>query len=234
GLLLRRAVDPTTGRLDAPHPDALIRLVHIAKGAARQEIAFDVVHAALLDLALVLGRPRATRRDEKAVVLGALAIRALDDRIVEGGVDNRRFQIVEDDPARNAPKPLDGAPMTAQPRVDLLVEDELHVTVPTKRQRHHERPRLAQRVACGIVQLAGVAEIDLRLVAGIALHADARVRRPRLEVPDEAVHRAVAAGERVLLAEDGEDRLALHAALAQGDHLVPKRRHFRRHGRRWA
>ena len=40
--LLRRAMDPSTGRLDAPHPDALIRLVHIAKRAAREEIAFDV------------------------------------------------------------------------------------------------------------------------------------------------------------------------------------------------
>jgi hypothetical protein len=233
-LLLGGAVDPPARGLDTPHPDSLIRLVHIAKGAAREEIAFDVVDTALLHFPFVLGGPRPARRDEKLVVLGAFAVRALDDRIVERGLHDRRFQIVEDDPTRNATEPLERAAMAPQPRVDLLVEDELNVAVPTERQRHHERPRLAERVAHRIAQQPSVAEIDLPFLARIPLHAHARVRRPGLEVPDEPVHGAVAAREGMLLAQDVEDRAALHATLTQRDHVVPKRRHLRWDRRRGA
>ena len=171
------------------------------------------MHAALLHFPFVLGGARPTRRDEKAVVLRTLAIGTLDDRIVERGLHNRGFQIVEDDPARHATEPLERAPMAAQPRVNLLVEHEFDVAVPTERQRHHERPRLAERVTRRIAQQAGIAEIDLSLLARIPLDAHVRVRAPRLEMPHEAIHRAVAAGEGMLLAEDVEDRLTLHPAL---------------------
>jgi len=43
----------------------------------------------------VLGRPRPTGRDEEAVVLGALAIAALNLGVVEGGVDDGGAQMYQ-------------------------------------------------------------------------------------------------------------------------------------------
>ncbi len=54
--LLRRPVDPSAGGLDTPDEHALIRLVHVPEGAARQEIPLHVVDAALLDFAFGISR----------------------------------------------------------------------------------------------------------------------------------------------------------------------------------
>ena len=65
----------------------------VAEGAAGEGVAFDVVDAALLDLASMRARP--TRAQEKPVVLGALAIAALDFGIVEGRMHDRGPEIIE-------------------------------------------------------------------------------------------------------------------------------------------
>ena len=129
--LLGRAVGAPASDLEAPAQQMAIAVVDIAEGAARQRVAFDVVDAALLDLAFVLRRPRPTGRDEEAVVLGALAIAALDFRIVEGRVHDGGAEIIEDDPARDAPEVLEGGAVQPHPRLDRLLEDELGVLMPT-------------------------------------------------------------------------------------------------------
>jgi hypothetical protein len=91
---LGRPVDPAAGDLDTPAPEMTIAVVDVAEGAPGERVALDVVDPALFDLPLVLGRPGPTGRDEEAVVFGELAIGALDLGIVEGGVDDRRPQIV--------------------------------------------------------------------------------------------------------------------------------------------
>src|SRR5207249_1403001 len=98
----------TTGGLHAPAQEMAIALVDVAEGAARQRVAFDVMDAALLDLAFVLGRPRPTGRDEEAVVLGALAIAALHLGIVQRSVHDGGAEIIEHDPARHAAEELEG------------------------------------------------------------------------------------------------------------------------------
>jgi hypothetical protein len=47
-----------------------IAVGEVAELSPGEGVALDVVDAALLDLALVLGRARAAGRDEEAVVLG--------------------------------------------------------------------------------------------------------------------------------------------------------------------
>ena len=113
------AVDPAPGDLDTPAPQVTIGLVDVAEGAPGEGVALDVVDAALLDLALVLGRARAAGRDEEAVVLGEVAVAALDLRIVEGGVDDRGPEIVE----VMCPPRLCGRPAaTTRPdRVDCVI-----------------------------------------------------------------------------------------------------------------
>jgi hypothetical protein len=65
-------VHAAAGGLDTPAEQMAVAVVEIAKVAAGQGVAFDVVDPTLFDLAFVLGRPRPTGGDEKAVVLGAL------------------------------------------------------------------------------------------------------------------------------------------------------------------
>ncbi len=215
--LLDRAVDAAPGGLDAPAQQVAIAVVDVAEGAAGQGVALDVVDAALFHLAFVLGRARPTGRDEKAVVLGALAIAALDLGIVERGVDDRGAEIVEHDAARDAAEELEGGAMQAQPRRDRLVEDQLGVLMPTARQRHHEDPRAADPPALGIEELAGEAEVDLRLLAGLDFEPQGGRGRRRGRAAQEALHRGVAAGEAMLLDQELPDGLALDAALVQGE-----------------
>jgi len=92
-------------------------------------------------------------------------------------------------------------------------------------QGHHERPRPAEPAAVGIEHAAGRAEIDLGLGARLHLHPNRGPRRGRLQAPQEALHRGVAPGEAVLLDEELEDRLALHALLAPRHDLVAERGH---------
>src|SRR6185436_14082903 len=75
----------------------------------------------------------------------------------------------------------------------------------------------------GIEELAGVAEVHLRLLAGRDLHPDARAGRCRGLAPQEAFHRGIAAAEVVLLDQQLPDRLALDAARMQLQHLLTER-----------
>jgi hypothetical protein len=94
--------------------------------------------------------------------------------------------------------------------------------VPAEGQGHHERPRAPQAALVGIEEVARRAEVDLRLRAGLGLDPDGRPRRGRRQPPQEPLHRGVAPGEAVLLDEELENGLALHASLPPGDHLVPE------------
>ena len=216
-------MDPAPRDLDAPAQHVAIGVVEVAERAPGQRVAFDVVDPALLDLPFVLGCPGPTGRDEEAVVLGALAVAPLDFWIVEGGADDRGAEIVEDDPMGHPAEEFERDPVESHPRVHRLVEHELGVLMPAARQCHHEDPGPADAVALGIQELAAEAEVYLRLVARVDLHAQ---RGPDLrggQPAQEALDRGVAAGEVVLLGEELPDRLAFDAAVVQGFHALPKR-----------
>src|SRR5262245_18033684 len=111
-------MDPVARGLDAPAQQVTIALVHIAKGSAGQGVALDIVDAPLFDLAFVRRSPGTTRRDEEAVVLGALAVAALHLGIVAGGADDRGAQIVQHDTARDAAEELERGAVQASPGLD--------------------------------------------------------------------------------------------------------------------
>ena len=220
GDLLDGAVEAAAGDLDAPAQEMTIAVVDVAEGAAGQGVALDVVDAALLDLPFVLGRARPTGRDEKAVVLGALAIAALDLGIVQSGVHDRGAEIIEHDPTRHAAEELEGGAMQPQPGLDRLVEDELGVLMPAARQRHHEDPGAAHAAALEIEELAGVAEVHLRLLAGRDFEPQRGAAPSGRQPSQEALHRRVAAGEVMLLDEELPDGLAFDPTLVQGEHAL--------------
>ena len=112
--------------------------------APAQEVAFHEMHAALLDLALVLRRGHPARRNQEPVVLGALAVRLLHQRIVKAGAHHRRLQVIRHDALRRTAKELQRMPVAQQPGRDLLVEHKLDVLVAAPGQHHHKGPGPAQ------------------------------------------------------------------------------------------
>ena len=109
--LLDGAVHAPAGDLQAPAQEMTIAVVQIAERAASQGVALDVMDPALLHLAFVLGRARPAGRDEEAVVLGALAVAALDLGVVERRVHDGGAEIIKYDPARHAAEELEGRPV---------------------------------------------------------------------------------------------------------------------------
>gem|GEM_PF-3704545 len=230
--LLRRAVDTLPGGGVAPFEHLLIELRQRRGLASPAEVAFDVVDAALLDLALVLRRPGAARADQEPVVFSALAVGLLGLRLIPARANNRGFQVVGHDPLRHATEERKRIPLQPQPGLDLLIEDELGILVPTPRERHHEHPRLARLARLRINHQPCVSEIHLRLLAGRRFHAHRCFRLARLQRPHKPVYGRVAAAvftfqQPLVNCRD------FHLSFSPFDHQLPIRLHRRRVLRRW-
>ena len=225
GLLLDGAVDPAPGGLEAPAECVAVGGVDVAERPAGQAVAGDIVHAALLDLPFMFGRARPARRDQEAIMLRALSVHLLHLGIVPDRVHDGRLEIIDHEATRHPVEPLKGRPVTPAPGGDGLVEDELDVLVAAVGQRHHEGPGLAAAARVGIEEQSGGAEVDLGLVPRGGLDPHGRARRGGFQSTQKALHGRVTAGEPVLLDQELEDGLALHALLAPGHDLVLVRRH---------
>ena len=129
-LLFGSAVDAQPGSRVAPPEHVAVRLCQRGRFTPAQEVALDVVHAALLDFAFVLRRCDATGRDQKAIVRRAFTVRLLHVRIILYGAQDRGLQIVDHDPSWNAAEKGQRIAMQSQPGLDFLVQDELDVLMP--------------------------------------------------------------------------------------------------------
>ena len=147
---------------------------------AGQEVARHVV-AAGLDLALVLGGAGAAGGDQEAVVLGALAVAALDDGVVQNGLDDGRLEVVDDDLPGHAAEVLERPAVAAQPGLDLLVEHQAGELVAAAAEGHDEAPGLAQLAGLRVDLHAGGGEVDLGLLPwrGLQAHEGGRQDRAR-------------------------------------------------------
>jgi len=117
-------VNAQPGSRVAPNTHILIGLGDGAGLAPAQEVAFHEMHPALLDFALVLRRRHAARRNQEPVVLGALAVRLLNQRVIETGAYHRGFQVIRHDALWRTAKELQRMPVAQQPGFDLLVEHQ--------------------------------------------------------------------------------------------------------------
>jgi hypothetical protein len=67
----------------------------------------------------------------------------------------------------------------------------------------------------GIKELAGEAEVDVRLLPRLDFESEGGPGQRRGDAAEEAFHRGVAAGEAMLLHQERPDRLAFDAPLTQ-------------------
>ena len=215
--LARRLVRPAGQRLVA-------RQERFVRRPSSEEIATDVVDAALLDLPLQAGRPRRLGVDEEAIVCGAFPIGTLRHRLGETGPHNRRLQIVGHDARRHAAPGSEGVFVAEQPGLHPLVEDYLGVQMPAPGQHQHEDPALARLATRRVDRQAGIAEVHLRLTPW--RHLDPHEGGPlrRAQVRGQAAHRVVADRVAMPLLQPGTNGGTLDPLLPQGANLLPVRR----------
>src|SRR5262249_43320290 len=108
-----------------------------------QEIALDVVDAALFDFAFMFGGARPTGCEQKAVVLGTLAVGLLHLRVVPAGFGDGGLEVVEHDALRHTAEEIEGVPVQKQPGRDTLVPHKFDVLVAAEAEHHHESPGFA-------------------------------------------------------------------------------------------
>jgi len=99
--------------------------------------------------------------------------------------------------------------------------------MPAPGQRHDESPGRTQLTALRIQHLAGVAEIDLGLFAGLDFDAYDNVWPLGFQGADEAPHRGVTADIMVLVLQPLKDRGHFDALFAQLRDDLTERRHRR-------
>src|SRR5450756_606177 len=191
-LLLDRAVNAQPGGGVAPDPHVLIGLGDERGLAPAQEVAFHEMHAALLDLTLVLRRGHAARCNQEAVVLGAFPVRLLNQRVVKTGSHHGGLQVIRHDPLRRTAQELERVPVAEQPGFDLLVEHQLNVLVAAPGQRHDKGPGPAQLARGRVQQQPGVTKVHLAFLARPTLdpHHDFRLRC-RFQAVHEPAHSRV-------------------------------------------
>src|SRR6185312_16853531 len=95
--LARSTVDASPGLLEHPVARLGVEVGEIAKGAGRQEVAFDVLHSRLDD-ALLLRIARRASLDLEPIAFGTLGVRALHERIKATGAHDGALGVVDDHP----------------------------------------------------------------------------------------------------------------------------------------
>jgi hypothetical protein len=179
GSLMRRAVLAHPSDVARPSRELRAELVDIALLATREEVALDVLDARL-DLPLLRRVVRGCRVHFEAVEPRQLAVAAIElrrpiDR--ERRADHRRFQVVRDDGLDDTAELRERLHVQREPGLGLLVEADADHHVPAVAEHHHEAPRFAERLGAWIVELADVAEVDLRHRAGRGVDRDRDILR---------------------------------------------------------
>ena len=195
GWLSGGAMDALSGGGQTPLTNILVGLRERGGCATPEEIARDIVHAALFDLAFVLGRARATGSDEEAVMLGTLAVALLDLGVIPGSLGNASLEIVDHQALRHTAEKFKGMAMEQQPGANLLVEDKLDILVATPGEGHDKAPGFAQLAGGRIEHASGRAKVDLGFLTGSAFNADDDIRTMGVEGPNKAVDSGIAASE---------------------------------------
>ena len=208
--LARGAVQALPGLVHHPGARLGVQIGEVTEAARGQEVGLEVFDPRFDDPFFLRVSRRACVNLER-VPLGALGVGALDQRIVDAGLDDGALGVVDDDALDHAVEPLEGAAVAAQPGGHALIPDELHVLVAAVAQRHHEGPG-TPGAAVGMDEHGAGAEVDL---GGLAR----RKAQPHGELGglfgaqlvEHAHHGRVAATEGVLALQRGVDGTTLHA-----------------------
>ena len=187
--LLGRAMHPHPGPLPAPQLGAALRVGEIDEGLAGEERAAHELHLAL-DAGLVLRGPHPGRVDEKPA-----GLRVLDEALVQarlervGAVDDRGHVVGDqrgEDPVEERPRCF----AAGDHRLGGLAVREPHEAVPAEHRGEDQRVHDAVTPARRIEDQAHATEVDLQLVARLAI-VDPHRRPPTPRAAQDLGHVAL-------------------------------------------
>jgi hypothetical protein len=168
-----RRMGARIGNLVEPLAELLIEIVEVAEAPAEEEVLADVAERTL-DLALCLGPIRLARLWQVAVVAGEREQRAIVDDVAGLGilaVEHRSHAVIED-LLGHASERLECRCVTAQQRLQILMQHEAAPEHAAVAQHHREQPD--DPLDAGLIgeDRSEMREIHLRLAAGRGLEAD--------------------------------------------------------------
>ncbi len=129
----------------------IVEVSQIAKAAGGQEVALHVFYAGLDDALLLRVRRRACIDLEGGSLRRTPRTRAARADPCTGA-GNGALGVVDDDADRNAPEPLEGAPMAPEPGWHRLIEHKLQILMPGKSTASSRTPQVRRRVPFGSVR----------------------------------------------------------------------------------
>jgi len=220
GALLGRAVDAVTGFPENQGPQLLIAVGHGPEVAQGQETALDVFDAGF-HTALLFRVRRGAGGDEEPVAPCTFGVGPLHDRIPEAGPGDGTLGIVDDQAPGHTPEELQGAAMTSQPGLHLLIRDNLGILVAAEGQGHDKHPGGDRLPAEDILDLGAGAEVHLRSLARGELQDGGGLRVGVMELLEKPADCGLAAGELVVADQGLVDGGALDPLLPPGLNLLP-------------
>ena len=194
--LLRGTVNAHVGNLGEPFVELGIEIVEVAEAAGQEEVLPNVAERPL-DFALGFGTIWPAGPRVEAVVLGKCQQRTVvDDVAIAVLAGHRRLHPVVQDLDRHAANRRERLHVTAQQRLQILVNDEPRKDEAGVAQHHREQPHDPRRV--GLVGECGdkACEVDLSLLAGRRLepHLEWLWAIVGTDRGHEPLHRRVGAG----------------------------------------
>ena len=184
GLLFRkhRCDLPFGGAVDAGVGPALFPVIQVGLGFFQaleaesfQRCSLGVTDAGF-DLAFAVGILDAAGHGHRAVVGEHVAVKKIQNGIVNVGDEHALAQVVEDDDAGCAAQPSKRLLVQFGPDLRAGTEGQQANRLATAAQRHHEQPGTPVLAALGIAHHRAGAVIDLRLLAGCGDDHDAGLR----------------------------------------------------------
>ena len=186
-----------------------------------QGVFLDVIDAPL-DLPLVAGRVGTRWQEHGPVMFAEGADLGVDLRVEPVGLLHGRLEVVQDQPPGDAAEVPEGALQAAEEVIGGLAVDDLAVALAGVAEHDAEHMGLAP-LAVGADDRGSGAEIDLGLVARLALDATEGQLLRLLESADEPADAVVATHEAVVGDQVLVDPLCAEAEVALGPDQLPPR-----------
>jgi hypothetical protein len=196
-------------------------LLQAGEAPAPQGVFLDVVNAPL-NLPLVARRVGTRWQEHRAVMFAETADLGVDLGIEPVGLLHGRLEVIQDQSPGHPAKATEGPLQAAEEVVGGLAVDRLAVRLAGVAEHDPQDMGLAS-LAVGFDDGGTGAEVDLGLVAGVALDASEGELARVLEPADEAADAVVGAGEAVVGDQVLVDPLRSEAEVALGPDQLPPR-----------
>lgn len=160
-------VNPGAGNFQTPAGCFALNVLGIDKVFAPEEAVPDVGHLSL-DEWLSRRMVRSCWIDHEAAVLGVLAERSLEDRIIAVSLDDGGLKVIEDDPNADPVKELPGRLQAVDHVRQPLAPGDVDIHMAAVDQDHHQRPEQLPATGLWIDNVAELTKVNLGELAGLA------------------------------------------------------------------